>query len=275
MATSSLRAPAARDSAGVDAALLILRVVLGLLMLLHGVNKLPPPPPEFLTTALSARGLPSVLAYGVYLGEIVGPILIIVGIWTRLGALLIVGNMVVAVLLAHARRPAPPQQAGRLRARAAGDVPVHRRRADPHGRRALQRRRPLRAAQLVDVAPTASSNPPARRSSALAGPRQKIDEPERAFDRRALPRRPRRCRPWPARTAPAARRPAPGPACSGSRSPACSRSRRVVGAGELAHRGRAVGEHAQARCERVARGRAARGSAATCAPAVDRVASGK
>ena len=31
MATSSLRAPAARDSAGVDAALLILRVVLGLL----------------------------------------------------------------------------------------------------------------------------------------------------------------------------------------------------------------------------------------------------
>jgi len=100
MAMSSLRAPAARDSAGVDAALLILRVVLGLLILLHGVSKLPPPP-EFLITALSERGLPSVLAYGVYLGEIVGPILIIVGIWTRLGALLIVANMIVAVLVAH------------------------------------------------------------------------------------------------------------------------------------------------------------------------------
>jgi len=100
MATSSLRAPAARDSAGVDAALLILRVVLGLLILLHGVNKLPPPP-EFLITALSARGLPSVLAYGVYLGEIVGPILIIIGIWTRVGALLIVANMIVALLVAH------------------------------------------------------------------------------------------------------------------------------------------------------------------------------
>ena len=100
MAMSSLRAPAARDSAGVDAALLILRVVLGLLILLHGVSKLPPPP-EFLVTALSERGLPSVLAYGVYLGEIVGPILIIVGIWTRLGALLIVANMIVAVLVAH------------------------------------------------------------------------------------------------------------------------------------------------------------------------------
>ena len=100
MAMSSLRAPAARDSAGVDAALLILRLVLGLLMLLHGVSKLPPPP-ELLTSALSARGLPGVLAYGVYLGEIVGPILIIVGIWTRVGALLIVANMIVAVLVAH------------------------------------------------------------------------------------------------------------------------------------------------------------------------------
>ena len=100
MAKSSHRAPAARDSAGVDAALLILRLVLGLLVLLHGVNKLPPPP-EFLFPALSERGLPSVLAYGVYLGEIVGPILIIVGVWTRLGALLIVANMVVAVLMAH------------------------------------------------------------------------------------------------------------------------------------------------------------------------------
>ena len=100
MATSSLRAPAARDSSGVDAALLILRIVLGLLILLHGVNKLPPPP-EFLITALSQRGLPSVLAYGVYLGEIVGSILIIIGVWTRLGALLIVANMIVAVFVAH------------------------------------------------------------------------------------------------------------------------------------------------------------------------------
>jgi putative oxidoreductase len=100
MATSSLRAPATRDSAGGDAALLVLRLALGVLMLLHGIGKLPPPP-EFIAGALSQRGLPAVLAYGVYLGEIVGPILVIVGVWTRLGALLIAINMVVAVLVAH------------------------------------------------------------------------------------------------------------------------------------------------------------------------------
>ncbi|MEO8311389.1 MAG: DoxX family protein [Caldimonas sp.] len=101
MANSSLRAPAARDSAGLDAALLILRLVLGVLVLMHGIGKLPPPP-AFLIDSLAKAGLPSVIAYGVYLGEIVGPILIIVGVWTRVGALLIVANMAVAVLMAHA-----------------------------------------------------------------------------------------------------------------------------------------------------------------------------
>ena len=100
MATSSLRAPAARDSAGIDAALLILRLVLGVLILFHGISKLPPPP-AFIVDALGQAGLPSALAYGVYLGEIVGPVLIIIGVWTRLGALLIAVNMVVALLIAH------------------------------------------------------------------------------------------------------------------------------------------------------------------------------
>jgi putative oxidoreductase len=99
MATSTLRASAPRE-ASVDAALLILRLVLGVLILLHGIGKLPTPPAG-IVEGLTKMNLPAALAYGVYLGEIVGPALVIVGIWTRLGALLIVANMVVAILLVH------------------------------------------------------------------------------------------------------------------------------------------------------------------------------
>ena len=71
MARSSLRAPTARDSAGIDAALLVMRLALGILILLHGISKLPPPP-TFIAAELAKMNLPSALAYGVYLGEIVG-----------------------------------------------------------------------------------------------------------------------------------------------------------------------------------------------------------
>ncbi len=50
---------------------------------------------------LAGYGLPGFLAYGVYLGEVVGPILVIIGLFTRIGALLMVGNMLVAIALAH------------------------------------------------------------------------------------------------------------------------------------------------------------------------------
>jgi putative oxidoreductase len=100
MATSSLRASAPRESS-IDAALLILRLTLGILILIHGLTKLPPPP-EFIVGAVTKAGLPPVLAYGVYIGEIVAPIFLIVGIWTRLAALLILINMIVAVALVGA-----------------------------------------------------------------------------------------------------------------------------------------------------------------------------
>ena len=99
MATSSLRGGAPRES-GIDAALLVLRLTLGILILFHGMSKLPPPP-AFIADALAKMGMPSVIAYGVYIGEIVGPILIIIGVWTRLGALAILINMLVAVVMVH------------------------------------------------------------------------------------------------------------------------------------------------------------------------------
>ena len=97
MAILTHRAAAGRDG-GIDAALLVLRLVLGILVLLHGISKLPPPPTP-IVDMLAKANLPSALAYGVYLGEIVAPILLIVGIWTRLAGWIIAINMVVAVVL--------------------------------------------------------------------------------------------------------------------------------------------------------------------------------
>jgi putative oxidoreductase len=100
MAILSNRAAANRDN-GADAALLILRLVLGFLILAHGISKLPPPPPDYLGGMLAKANLPTALAWGAYVGEIVAPILLIIGVWTRLAAVVIVINMAFAVLLAH------------------------------------------------------------------------------------------------------------------------------------------------------------------------------
>lgn len=85
---------------GDDFGKLILRVVLGLLFLLHGIAKLQSGI-GFLTPMVTGLGLPAWVAYGVYLGEVLGPIMIIFGIFTRTGAFLIFANMVFAVVLVH------------------------------------------------------------------------------------------------------------------------------------------------------------------------------
>ncbi|MBY4897461.1 DoxX family protein [Cupriavidus sp. AU9028] len=78
----------------------VLRIVLGVLVLLHGIAKVLSGPGYAMQVAEQA-GLPGVVGYGVYLGEVVGPVLIIIGLWTRLGALLIVLNMLFAIGLVH------------------------------------------------------------------------------------------------------------------------------------------------------------------------------
>jgi len=83
-----------------DTGKLVLRLVLGVLMLFHGVTKIQhgiAPIQEM----LQAYGLPGALANAVYLGEVLGPVLLIVGYYARLGAGLIVINMIVAVFLVH------------------------------------------------------------------------------------------------------------------------------------------------------------------------------
>jgi len=77
---------------------LILRVMLGSLMLFHGVNKLQHGI-EYIKGLVVAQGLPEFLAYGVYVGEIVAPILLILGWRSRIWAGIIAINMLVVIYL--------------------------------------------------------------------------------------------------------------------------------------------------------------------------------
>ncbi|WP_313338529.1 DoxX family protein [Stutzerimonas nitrititolerans] len=81
---------------------LVLRLSVGVLMLLHGIFKLQNGAGG-IAGMLGSQGLPGFLAYGVYLGEVVGPVLVIIGLYTRVGAVLIIGNMLVALALAHSQ----------------------------------------------------------------------------------------------------------------------------------------------------------------------------
>lgn len=83
-----------------DLGKLILRVTLGLLILLHGIAKLTGGVAG-IAGMLQGLGLPGFIAYGVYLGEVVGPLLLVAGFYGRIGAWLIVVNMLFAILLAH------------------------------------------------------------------------------------------------------------------------------------------------------------------------------
>ena len=85
-----------------DLGKLILRLTVGGLMLFHGVQKIMNPGVvEYIGDTLGGFGLPGFIAYGVFVGEVLAPLLIIVGYQVRAGALLIVINMVFAVLLMH------------------------------------------------------------------------------------------------------------------------------------------------------------------------------
>lgn len=86
-----------------DIGKLILRLALGILMLLHGIAKLTGGVAG-IEGMLGNAGLPTLLAYGVYLGEVLGAVLIILGFYTRIGAALIVINMIFAIALAHSQQ---------------------------------------------------------------------------------------------------------------------------------------------------------------------------
>jgi putative oxidoreductase len=81
---------------------LLIRITVGGLMLFHGVSKLLHGVGG-VENILVARGWPGPIAYGVYLAEIIAPILIIVGFRTRLAALIVALEMILAIVLAHSK----------------------------------------------------------------------------------------------------------------------------------------------------------------------------
>lgn len=82
-----------------DLAMLLLRLTVGGLMLLHGIAKLQHGH-EAIGGMLSRAGLPTFLQYGVPVGEVIAPILVILGILTVPSALVIAFTMVFSIFLA-------------------------------------------------------------------------------------------------------------------------------------------------------------------------------
>lgn len=83
-----------------DVGKLLLRISVGGLMLFHGTTKLMHGI-EPIVGMVKAHHLPESLAYGVYVGEVAAPLLILIGFWTRPAALIFAVNLLVAVWLAH------------------------------------------------------------------------------------------------------------------------------------------------------------------------------
>jgi putative oxidoreductase len=85
---------------GDDFGKLVIRLTLGILFLLHGVAKIKGGVAGMVPMVTGA-GLPAWMVYGAYAGEVLGPVLVILGLFTRTGAFLIFANMIFAVWLVH------------------------------------------------------------------------------------------------------------------------------------------------------------------------------
>lgn len=86
-----------------DVGKLIARLTVSILMLFHGVPKLLnfSGTVDWLGGALAGMGLPQFIAYGVFFGEVIGPLMILLGLYARWGGILVVINMLFAIGMFH------------------------------------------------------------------------------------------------------------------------------------------------------------------------------
>ncbi|MET0857858.1 MAG: DoxX family protein [Telluria sp.] len=83
-----------------DIGKLVLRAALAIMFLFHGYAKLTGGI-GFIGDMLAKAGAPAALGYLVYVGEVIAPLMILVGIFTRPAATVVAINMIVAVVLVH------------------------------------------------------------------------------------------------------------------------------------------------------------------------------
>lgn len=81
-----------------DIGLLITRISIGFPMLLYGLGKLFNGI-SFIQGILIEKGLPAFFGYGVYVGEVIAPVLLLIGYRTRLASAVFAINCITAMLL--------------------------------------------------------------------------------------------------------------------------------------------------------------------------------
>lgn len=80
--------------------MVLLRVTLSVLMLFHGWAKITQGVGG-IEAMLTQAGLPAFLAYGVFIGEVIAPLLMLLGLYVVPAACAIALNMLVAIALVH------------------------------------------------------------------------------------------------------------------------------------------------------------------------------
>lgn len=83
-----------------DLGLLFLRLALGICLLMHGAAKVRHGVGA-VKSMITPLGIPAFAAYGAYLGEVVAPVMLILGILTPLAAFVILGNTLTILFVAY------------------------------------------------------------------------------------------------------------------------------------------------------------------------------
>lgn len=79
---------------------LFLRLFVGFLFLMHGYAKLKYGTSS-VESALEENNITQYLVYGVYIGEVIAPIFVLVGYYTKTFSLIIIINIIFAIYLVH------------------------------------------------------------------------------------------------------------------------------------------------------------------------------